>query len=85
MPNWSKNRGRGAKDINVVAWEAIQQATGQMPKPKPPKAKDPAAVTLGRLGGLKGGKARADKLTPEKRKAIAKKAAEARWKSVKLD
>jgi hypothetical protein len=40
---------------------------------------DQAAVELGRLGGLKGGKARADKLTPEKRSEIAKKAAKARW------
>ena len=43
------------------------------------KGKNPAAVALGRLGGLKGGKARADSLTPAKRKAIAKKAAAARW------
>jgi len=41
--------------------------------------KNPAAVALGRLGGLKGGKARAEKLSPEKRAQIAKKAAEARW------
>jgi hypothetical protein len=39
------------------------------------------AVELGRKGGLKGGKARAEKLTPEQRKEIAKKAAEARWKN----
>ncbi|MBK6895649.1 MAG: hypothetical protein IPH06_03530 [Alphaproteobacteria bacterium] len=43
------------------------------------KEKNPAAVALGRLGGLKGGKARAKSLTPEQRKAIAKKAAESRW------
>jgi hypothetical protein len=42
-------------------------------------AKNPAAVALGRLGGLKGGKARAAKLSPSKRKAIARKAAQARW------
>jgi hypothetical protein len=41
--------------------------------------KNPAAVALGRLGGLKGGKARAEKLSASKRKAIAKKAAQARW------
>jgi hypothetical protein len=41
--------------------------------------KNPAAVALGKLGGKKGGKARAAKLTPEQRSAIAKKAAEARW------
>jgi hypothetical protein len=45
-------------------------------------AKNPHAVALGRLGGLKGGKARADKLSPKKRKAIAKKAAETRWKKL---
>lgn len=78
-----KPRGQGPKDPNVRAWEIVQQATGQMPKALPPgnpdPSKNPAAVTLGRLGGLKGGKARADKLTPERRKAIAKKAAEKRW------
>ncbi len=47
-------------------------------KPEQPQ-KNPAAVALGRLGGLKGGKARAAVLTPAKRKAIAKKAAESRW------
>ena len=41
--------------------------------------KNPAAVALGRLGGLKGGKARAQKLTPKRRSAIARKAAGARW------
>lgn len=41
--------------------------------------KNPAAVALGRLGGLKGGKARAKKLTPEERKAIAQQAAKTRW------
>lgn len=45
--------------------------------------KNPAAVALGKLGGLKGGKARAASLTPERRKEIAKKAAQKRWQSVK--
>lgn len=66
--------------MNVRAYETMLIATGQMEKPEPPPEKNPAAVTLGRLGGLKGGKARADKLTPEYRKEIAKKAAETRWK-----
>lgn len=44
-----------------------------------PREKDPAAVSLGRRGGLKGGRARAEKLTPEQRREIARKAAEARW------
>ena len=71
------------KDMNEIAFSIVQQATGQIPKIAPPDApkKNPAAVTLGRLGGLKGGKARADSLTPAKRKAIAKKAAAARWKT----
>jgi hypothetical protein len=76
--NKTANRGKGHKDANVLAYEIVQQATGQMPKPEPPQ-KNPAAVSLGRLGGLKGGKARADSLSPENRKLIARKAAEARW------
>ena len=77
--NESDKRGKGAYDPNVRAWEVVQQATGQMPKPERPPEKNPAAVTLGRLGGLKGGKARRDSLTPAKRKEIARKAAQARW------
>ena len=50
-----------------------------VPDAEPPKEKNPAAVALGRLGGLKGGKARAEKLTAEQRKAIAKAAASKRW------
>lgn len=76
--NKTTNRGRKL-DMNEVAFSIVQQATGQAPKPEPVE-KNPAAVSLGRLGGLKGGKARAEKLTPAKRKAIAKKAATARWK-----
>jgi len=45
--------------------------------------KNPAAVALGRMGGLKGGRARADSMTAEKRAEIAKKAAAARWKTSK--
>ena len=53
-------------------------ATGQL-QDSVPDNRDPAAVSLGRRGGLKGGKARAAKLSPAKRKAIAKKAAASRW------
>lgn len=81
MANRSSNRGKGKEDLNQIAFRVVQQATGQMPKEEPPPEKNPAAVTLGRLGGLKGGKARAAKLTAEQRKEIAKKAAEKRWKS----
>ena len=79
MANRSSNRGKGKEDLNQIAFRVVQQATGQMPKEEPPPEKNPAAVTLGRLGGLKGGKARAEKLSSAKRKAIAKKAAKARW------
>jgi hypothetical protein len=67
--------------MNVRAYETMLIATGPMEKPVPEAVKDAKAVSLGRLGGLKGGKARADRLTPEKRIEIAKKAANARWKS----
>jgi len=53
-------------------------ATGQV-EDRVEDDRDPAAVELGRRGGLKGGKARAKKLTPQQRKASAKKAARARW------
>jgi hypothetical protein len=80
MPNRSSKRGQGPKDFNQIAFEVVQKAIGEMPKEEPPDPnKNPAAVTLGRLGGLKGGKARADKLSATKRRAIAKKAAQARW------
>ncbi|MFQ5687085.1 MAG: hypothetical protein ACE5GV_10530 [Candidatus Scalindua sp.] len=62
------------KDINVPAKNIVDKATEEPPE------KNPAAVALGRLGGLKGGKARAEKLTAKKRKEIAQKAAQIRWK-----
>ena len=77
MPNRSSKRGQGPPDPNVLAYNIVQQAIGEAPKVE--ETKNPAAVTLGRLGGLKGGKARANSLTPEKRKEIARKAAEKRW------
>lgn len=67
------------QDVAQIARRILQEATGEVPKTPPPKPKNPAAVELGRLGGLKGGKARAAKLSPAKRKAIAKKAAKTRW------
>lgn len=66
-------------DFAVTAFRIVQEATGQAPAEEAKPAKNPAAVELGRLGGQKGGKARAEKLTPEERKAIAVKAARARW------
>ena len=66
-------------DFSVTAFQVVQEATGQV-EPEPKKArKEYDYKALGRAGGLKGGKARAEKLTPERRREIAKKAAEARW------
>ena len=63
----------------------VEQAIGEhmdgRPLEDPDAGKNPAAVALGKLGGAKGGNARAAKLSPRKRKAIAKKAAAARWKT----
>lgn len=67
------------KDANQLAKHIVDISTGEEETPKPTKEKDPAAVALGRKGGLKGGKARAAKLTPEQRKEIAQKAAAKRW------
>ena len=53
--------------------------------PVPTMAKNPAAVALGKLGGSKGGKIRAERLSPEARKTIAQQAAKARWARVKRD
>jgi hypothetical protein len=67
-------------DANQAAFRIVQQATAEPDyEPRTPPAKNPAAVALGRLGGKKGGTARAAKLTPEQRKEIARKAALARW------
>ena len=64
-------------DLNRLASAIVDEATGNAADPD--EGKNPAAVALGRLGGAKGGKARADKLTPEQRREIARKAAAARW------
>jgi len=74
-------------DFSVTAFRVVQEATGQTESEEVEEAvdkyegKNPHAVVLGRLGGLKGGKARASKLTVERRKEIAQKAAMARWHS----
>ena len=54
-----------------------------VPAPGGAESKNPHAAALGRLGGLKGGQARAAALTPKQRRAIALKAARARWSKVK--
>jgi hypothetical protein len=71
------------RDLNQWAKRMVDIATGaandREPTPEE-QGKDPAAVSLGRRGGLKGGKARAESMTPERRAEIAKQAAEARWR-----
>ena len=70
-------------DVAQNALSVIEQAIGAPLKPKtlqfPARKKNAAAVALGKLGGMKGGNARAKKLSPEQRKEIAQKAAKARW------
>jgi hypothetical protein len=82
MPKRSSKKPR-LPDPNELAFSIVQAVTGEPPPPAPtdPPAgrKNPAAVTLGRLGGLKGGPARAKKLGKKKLSEAAKKAAEARW------
>lgn len=72
------------RDFAVSAFRVVEKAIGEhmdgSPLEDSNKGKNPAAVALGKLGGKKGGKARAAKLSPAKRRAIAKKAAAARWK-----
>ena len=79
MPKRSSKKAQ--RDVNQIAADVLRAALGE-PEPTTPKGtKNPAAVALGRLGGLKGGKARAASLSKSKRAEIAKKAALARWKS----
>ena len=67
-------------DPNQLAKSIVDQATQEDASNGKVHEKNPAAVALGRLGGLKGGKARASKLTSEERREIARKAARVRWK-----
>ena len=92
MQNRSSKTKR-PRDLNQLAASIVAEATGEEApdfeddeEPDEPEAeeptpseKNPAAVALGRLGGKKGGKARAASLTPEERREIAKKAAAKRW------
>jgi hypothetical protein len=75
MPKRSSKKPR---DVNALAASIVREATRD-----PDEGKDPIAVELGRRGGLKGGKARAAKLTPERKREIAKKAAKTRWGKAK--
>lgn len=76
MPDRSRKRPR---DPNKLAKLVVDVAAGEAEDPPVDAGKDPAAVALGRKGGLKGGKARAEKLTDEERTESARRAARARW------
>jgi hypothetical protein len=76
MPDRSSRRPR---DVNELAKQLVDEATGEAEPFDPDEGKDPAAVALGRKGGLKGGKSRAANMTAEERSEAARKAAAARW------
>ncbi len=73
-----QKRSRMPRDPSKLARSIIDMATGEA-EPEADSGKDPAAVALGRKGGLKGGKARAAKMTAKQRSEAARKAARSRW------
>jgi len=75
-------RSRRPRDPSQLGKLIVDIATGEVEdtEAEPDEGKNPAAVELGRKGGLKGGKARAESMTPEQRRDSARKAAEARWR-----
>lgn len=83
MPTGPKGQKRPA-DVIGNAVKVMRIATGEISDPRcedgPDKEKNPRAVAAGRLGGEKGGKRRAQAMTQEERSAVAKRAAQARWK-----
>jgi hypothetical protein len=85
MPNRSRKSNPRLPDPNLTAFGIVAKLSGETPPEPVADGKDPAAVSLGRKGGLKGGPARAKKLTKAQRVASAKKAAAARWKKKSQD
>ena len=79
MPKRSSKKASAIPEEPLVAVPTPDQGEIAELSGAPPEGKNPAAVALGRLGGKKGGLARAKKLTKEQRSEIAKKAARARW------
>lgn len=73
------SRKKRPRDLNQLAAQIVKEATGEESPVEEPSPKNPHAQALGRLGGKKGGPARAAKMTPEQRKESAQKAARARW------
>ncbi len=77
-------RPRRPRDPNLLAREVFLEAIGELPKPPDPdEGKNPHAVALGKMGGAKGGRARAASLTKKERSEAARRAARARWKQGK--
>jgi hypothetical protein len=83
MPDQSSKKLKHPRDLNLLGKKIMEIATeGELAEE--PSEKNPHAVALGRLGGQKGGKARAEKLTPVQRSEISRKAAKARWEKKKI-
>lgn len=74
-----------AADMNRRAFDIVRLASGEAEEVNRNAGKDPAAVALGRKGGLKGGKARASSLSSSERREVASRAAAARWKKQQQD
>ena len=85
MPKRSSKKQKDTQQLARHVLNSIVPDAEPAPDEKPKPEKNPAAVALGRLGGKKGGKARAAKLTKEQRSEIARKAARARWSSQTKD
>lgn len=82
MPKRSSKKGLDFSQLaKAIVDEATSESTPEEQSEEAEPKKNPAAVALGKLGGAKGGKARAEKLTAERRSEIARKAAQARWKN----
>jgi hypothetical protein len=81
MPKRSRT---GKPDVNQMAANLIDAISGELPAEQQDPTKNPAAVALGRLGGLKGGPARAKSVSAERRSEIARLANKQRWSKRKL-
>jgi hypothetical protein len=80
-----QSRKKKPTDLNALAAAIVNEATDEDACEPVDDGKDPNAVALGRKGGLKGGKARANALTPERRREIARAAVAARWAKAKAE
>ena len=79
------SRPKRPRDVNQLAAYIVKLSTEGEDESPPEREKNPAAVALGKLGGAKGGKAKAAKRSPEQRKEIARKAAAKRWGNRQLE